>query len=168
MSILSFDIGIRNLAFCEIDSKLIISDWQVISLRDMGEKINFDETIDRLLTFLRKTWPERNGVVLIENQPCMVNPTMKSIQVCIYTYFRMIGGHPQLCSASNKLKVSKNVTEKKKLTYGEKKKLAIATTRLYIKETQWEQFFDKQPKKDDYSDSFLQAVNYFESAFFPI
>jgi len=59
-------------------------------------------------------------IVVIENQPSLKNPKMKSIQMILYSYFLIlgkgignwdkIGGYIQsidFCSASNKLKQSK-------------------------------------------------------------
>ena len=194
ITILSFDIGINNLAFCEITVpketpnnivRSTIQKWEIISLREPKEKIDFDEMTKRLLVQLRARWPQGSVLpkhVLLENQPCMKNPTMKSIQVFIYAYFAMVSDPdadadvdadaesctPQLFSASNKLKVKRNTLLKvgqkqKTVSYGEKKKMAIAVTRLYISDV-WLTFFEKQKKKDDYSDSYLQAVYFIENS----
>ncbi len=183
-SLLSFDIGINNLAFCELavpkdtPSNIVrtrIIKWEIISLREPKEKIDFDEMMKRLLVQLRTRWPQGSQLpdrVLLENQPCMKNPTMKSIQVFIYAYFAMVSMPglltPQLFSASNKLKVKRNTLLKtgqkqKTVSYGEKKKMAIAVTRLYVSDD-WLTFFEKQKKKDDYSDCYLQAVYYVENS----
>jgi len=178
ISILSFDIGITNLAFCEITVpsletglgpshvvKSTIKTWEVIEVRTKGEKISFDETMKRLLVQLEKRWPRDGPMpehILLENQPCMKNPTMKSIQVYIYAYFHISGAFPRLASATNKLKVKRNLEPPKKTSYGEKKKLAVCITRLYIYDA-WLAFFEKQKKKDDYSDSFLQAIHFIEN-----
>lgn len=174
--ILSFDIGIRNLAFCEIVNHKL-QKWDIISLRGKNEKLDFDETMKRLLASLEACWPAGSRLpdhVLLENQPCMKNPTMKSVQVFIYAYFAMIGSKPQLFSASNKLKVAKNVEGKKQkaaIPYGEKKKLAVNLARSYLQdgnESEWIAFFEKQKKKDDYGDCYLQAIYFIENAFLPI
>lgn len=174
--ILSFDIGIRNLAFCEINNRKL-QKWDIISLKDKNEKLDFDEMMKRLLATLEAYWPAGSRLpdhVLLENQPCMKNPTMKSVQVFIYAYFAMIGSKPQLFSASNKLKVVKNANGDKKqktIPYGEKKKLAVNLARSYLedgKESNWLAFFEKQKKKDDYGDCYLQAIYFIENAFLPI
>ena len=172
--------------------------WKVATLREKNEKVEFDETMRRLFNFLKETWPyssttgsregaqekekekEMPSLVLIENQPCLKNPAMKSIQIAIYSYFSLAPSFSsnssssplsnftkvQLMSASNKLKVKKNTTPvNKKTSYAEKKKLAIVLARTYILETGREDlrlFFEKSPKKDDLSDAYLQAVYYLE------
>ena len=35
MKFLSFDIGIRNLAYCIVNDKLIIEDWDIINIVDI-------------------------------------------------------------------------------------------------------------------------------------
>jgi hypothetical protein len=67
-------------------------------------------------------------------------------------------------NASNKLK---GLTEKKKLTYAERKKFGIEITRKIINEknllNDWVEIFDKHKKKDDLADSFLQALWYIKN-----
>jgi hypothetical protein len=176
MRVISFDIGVSNLAYCEMESDSskspIMKKWEIISLRPKNEKLEFDEMMRRLLVELRARWPDPAADhVLLENQPCLKNPVMKSIQVYIYAYFSMHGtARPQLFSASNKLKVARNdlVPPNKKLSqiaYGEKKKMAIVLARLYIAaEPEWLLFFERAKKKDDYADCYLQAVYFFENA----
>lgn len=185
--ILSFDIGISNLAYCEIVSPIGVGDaivnariskWEIISLRKKNEKIDFDEMMKRLLAELKKRWPIDDTnldplyptTVLLENQPCMKNPVMKSIQVYIYAYFSMSSAKPQLFSASNKLKVRRNTLippgkKQSQVSYGERKKMAIAVARLYLKcdEERWTAFFEREKKKDDYSDCYLQAIYHLEN-----
>lgn len=192
MRILSFDIGVSNLGFCELDVGLtpgdlvvnsLIKKWEIISLREKCEKIDFDEMMRRLLVELKARWPmelfKNNNnnnnnnafpnLVLLENQPCMKNPVMKSIQVYIYAYFSMCDNcKPQLFSASNKLKVRRNTLippgkKQSQVSYGERKKMAIAVTRIYIEAyDDWKLFFEKQKKKDDFSDCYLQAIYHVE------
>ena len=65
-------------------------------------------------------------MVLIENQPCLRNPTMKSVQMLLYSYFtlRRIVDSPQnkitifMVSANNKTKWSQKITYRKRFGYG--------------------------------------------------
>ena len=104
----------------------------------------------------------------IENQPCLKNPTMKSIQMILYSYFLIRNKDKKqkisinLVSAKNKLKFdieSEKITEIKKLKnkYQQNKKLAIEYTREFLKTNQeWLNYFDSfKNKKDDLADSYL-------------
>ena len=172
--LLSFDVGIKNLAYCELgETHKDIIRWDILSVKETNEKVEFGEVMRRLLKLLKEMWPassiqSRPLIVLIENQPCMKNPTMKSIQMVIYTYFAMIDGvDVRLASATNKLKVERNHTKKgKKVSYGEKKKLAITLARDYVTTTEpsdWLLFFERNKKKDDLSDCYLQGIFFLEN-----
>ena len=104
----------------------------------------------------------------IENQPCLKNPTMKSIQMILYSYFIIRNKDKKqsisinLVSAKNKLKFSidtEKINEIKQLKnkYQQNKKLAIEYTREFLKENQdWLEYFETfKNKKDDLADSYL-------------
>ena len=101
-------------------------------------------------------------IVIIENQPSLKNPQMKSIQMILYSYFLILGKvigngvesksyieKADFCSAGNKLKVydgpeiilkKKNVKEEVKdevkksssVKYADKKKLAIEHAKYFL------------------------------------
>jgi len=238
MRILSFDIGIRNLAFCLYDTTNAphMVQWDVVDILSFGEtqqsmvtlevakkwkkeqfvtwfqenqlplpktKKDMLEEMKKVITVENKgTKKEKIGidmytrkllqwlesrmdllqcdVVALENQPCMKNPIMKSIQTVIYTYYYYFGvlhGQVQsvkLISATNKLKIKptgfvsppKPKTEqeasKKKKGYAERKSLAILYMRHYLTEQIQDetltQFWESHVKKDDLADCFLQAI----------
>jgi hypothetical protein len=120
MKILSWDVGIYNLSYCllEKDENNIVKiiDWNIVNLIDndaMKKNVNLIfENIPRKLNEI----PILLDVdqVIIENQPSLKNPKMKSIQMILYSYFLILGkvmknDHNiekiEFCSASNKLKV---------------------------------------------------------------
>jgi len=186
MKILSWDIGMYNLSYCIIERKKDdnnnnrdeIIDWNIVNLIEDEEmkknKILLFENIPRKL----QEYPQLLNVdlVVIENQPSLKNPLMKSIQMIVYSYFLILGkiiGDPkdidstyyiekiEFCSASNKLK---NIS-KVKLDYKDRKKCAIAYTSAYLKEKQDlknSQFYDSHKKKDDLADSLLQGIYYLD------
>lgn len=108
--IISFDIGIRNLACCSLRTDHAsdavhntplteIMIWDIIQLQTPEEKkrptieeltlrvyAHMDELIDNLRT---KFNVEQIDYVLIENQPSHLNGTMKSVQMAIYNYFML-------------------------------------------------------------------------------
>lgn len=118
--------------------------------------------------------------ICIENQPASKNPTMKSIQMILYSYFIMKSINKQIfineiimMSAKNKLKIYKNEygtidtsnIMKTKNKYLQRKKLAIETTTIYLNneymDSNWRPYFlENKYKKDDLSDSYLMTRFY--------
>lgn len=127
-----------------------------------------------------------NDIVVLENQPSLTNPIMKSVQMIIYSYFRYNGVWLKyvqnkkcqkiiLTSATNKLKLfnkkqggdleTKPEVMPKKLNYKLRKELAIQNTFRIINEkdifrNKWLALFKISCKKekDDLSDCFLQGL----------
>ena len=125
-------------------------------------------------------------IVLLENQPVLKNPVMKSVQMLIYGFFlyqktnlikniKLI----KLINASNKLKTGlllnnefkelKKIIDNKdyntNLKYSINKKKAVDYTLLYLdymKLNNYKDFFNLHKKKDDLADSFLQSIYYIE------
>ena len=243
--VLSFDVGIKNLAYCILDYNISdkeykITGWGIINLSDevapdkcsqfivnkkdktekvCGKKASFiindkkspeppihyckvhrnrfiKENPDKVkciseikkkkkvkkpllelnITMVEKMneIPELLEVdeVLIENQPSLKNPHMKSIQMMIFSYFVMKGfienkllNNIVMLSARNKLKIyngepidASHIKDK----YRQNKYLAIKYCGIMI-QTQSEEYktqYDTSKKKDDLADSFLQGVFY--------
>ena len=124
MKILSWDVGIINLSYCILDynketNEKKILKWGIINLidtPDMKKNMNLVfENIPRKLNENRFLLDV--DYVVIENQPSLKNPKMKSIQMIVYSYFLMYGKilntnenkiqQIDFCNASNKLKVYK-------------------------------------------------------------
>ena len=123
MKILSWDVGIYNLSYCiiekiENESPKII-DWDIVNLVDNEQmKKNRNLLFENIPRKLHEL-PQLLDVdfVVIENQPSLKNPQMKSIQMILYSYFLILGkviGNEttksyiykiDFCSASNKLKI---------------------------------------------------------------
>ena len=139
MSILSFDIGIKNLCFCELDKNGKILDWSIVNISNdvpCEHKMKNGKCCDKPGTFIYKCKmddsdmylctshsknkcydkvkkyknPKNNifdisqnlvkkldrydfcnrniSEVIVENQPSLKNPTMKSIQMILYSFFQ--------------------------------------------------------------------------------
>jgi hypothetical protein len=115
--------------------------------------------------------------VLIENQPSLKNPNMKTIASILYSYFVMRGiidkdttkslmRNVKFVSPSNKLKVDKSVTQNKLDKAKDKKEYYDITKGLgkiyclaLIKETE-KDFLSLHEKQDDLCDCFLQGFQY--------
>ena len=194
--ILSFDIGIKNLAYCILykdltinnEKNLIIHKWGIINILEDNEKckdISLDEIGTRMYKRLQDEFLEENITeVLLENQPVLKNPVMKSIQILIMGFFKyesVILGREikliKLINASNKLKLGKKLIQfnesedilKIKSKYNRNKKLAILYTNYFLEKELYSDYnkyntlFNKHKKKDDLSDAFLQGLYYIKN-----
>lgn len=189
VTVLSFDVGIKNLSLClfattspdnEVGTPFLhVLEWQVLNLQPEPEnpltspektksKTKPKMELDTLSTILYRSMdemfeaqPHYPDVVLIENQPALKNPIMKTIQMLIYSYFhgrsywRSLGTTIKFMSATEKLKPFEiNSTD-----YAGRKKAAIHYVRMIFAEvSRRRQFFDSHKKKDDLADSFLQGL----------
>lgn len=186
--ICSFDIGIKNLAYCILylneDKTVTIKKWDIIKLLEDDEKckgFSLNEITTRMYNKLNTELEDYDITeILLENQPCLKNPVMKSIQMIIYSYFQyqtiLLGReikNIKLINASNKLKVGKNLHEinnkdeiiKIKSKYTRNKKLAIEYTNWILQHRinnyeEWNKYFNNNKKKDDLADAFLQGLYY--------
>ena len=126
--------------------------------------------------------------ILLENQPVLKNPTMKSMQMFLYSYYLMrilegnqAKGHSglgdkyiQCYTASKKLDLIKffpaaeqtrinQALAKVKNGYARNKKMSILMVEYMLKDNaKWLQFFKGHPKQDDLADSLLMTLHFFE------
>lgn len=222
MEILSFDVGIKNLAYCRMDSDKTIKGWGIINLNENPQcmmclkkpcskqssyyfeehgkkcyycsthikhktitdkkvrrkKLNSERDLMNIsqicIENLKKIEMDNVKFVLIENQPALKNPVMKSIQMIIYTFFIMHGvmnddnnvEKVHMVNARNKLKVYdgpeieipyENNTKNK---YKINKYLSIKYTEKMIdkEDDKYKDLFFESKKKDDLADSYLQGI----------
>lgn len=119
--------------------------------------------------------PEFSNVdyVVIENQPVLKNPTMKSVQMMVFSYFvfnKRTRHEVSMLNASNKMKVCKesipeDISEKinkLKSKYSRNKKFSIVHTDIMLEklyqDSKWVSQFKASKKKDDLADSFLMTL----------
>jgi len=102
MRILSFDVGIRHLAYCSVDTAtgkvadMQIQEWDIIDL----EKVqSVDACCRKLVEQLHRRFAfPKFDVVLIERQPKHRSIMMVAIQMFLCTYFytaRIVTGNPR-------------------------------------------------------------------------
>lgn len=179
MKVLSFDIGIINLAFCVLDDAKKIHKWEVISLCNGTE---IENTIDLIKQLDQRPEILDVDVVLLEYQPKM-NPKMKVVAESVRSYliFRGIiekqrNFKLKNYSAKHKLKcydgplppeleiLPTMMADKTKSglskMYRIRKKQAIYHCEMLI-EDKYKEFFANSKKKDDLADSYLQALSFF-------
>lgn len=185
--IVSFDIGIKNLAVAILRTdasapgSAYIHVWKIISLADKTEKIpGMNELSERLFLALDCLVADLGDdividTVLLENQPARLNGTMKSIQMIIFSYFQLRKHwegnvrHVAMVSASNKLQthtyeppepVAKPGKRPMK-GYEKNKWKAIEIAMNYIKDDAvLLTLYNSHKKKDDLADALLQAISY--------
>ena len=161
-----------NEYYCDIHKikgsiKLLTSknyDTEEISLK----LINILDTKSSLL---------ESNYVIIENQPCLKNPKMKTIANCLYNYFLIRGKIDKkiienvlFISASNKLKIKGYESELKEENCSSKyqyyKKLAKEYCNKLIENNQvYLNIIKENKKKDDLCDCFLQGYYYIKKKY---
>lgn len=178
--IVSFDIGVKNLACCVIgptattDTYQVVF-WKIFSLAAEKEKIpGIQELTARLYDVMDEfveTLTSHGYVidtVLLENQPSRLNGAMKSLQMLIYGYFQLRrhweGTVRQVLLISAKQKLQehdKELPTSDKTGYDLNKWKAVQYTYAYIgTDSSLNELFSSYKKKDDLSDALLQAVSW--------
>ena len=187
MKVLSFDVGIVNLAYCILDSETNdIIHWEIIELTKKGNTFTAhiaSSGIAELYLTLINHLDQRphlldTDVVVIEKQPSF-NPKMRIVAGCLQTYFYIRGvvdrptnpiksveffspKHKLKCYEGPALDISRN-GKVVKGKYAQTKKMGIEIARVKLEEynqNKWVDFFEKNKKKDDLSDCYLQALTY--------
>jgi hypothetical protein len=199
MKILSFDIGIKNLAYCFMScdgqqdgqqdqtiQTLNIIDWKVIDIFEESTvnvtKLTIDTIAERLLLTLESLFGNIDcDTVLLENQPVQKNPTMKSVQMIIYSFFfhkkLFDPSSPileiKLISAISKNKLSKFIPDTEEKTaalgiassYRKNKVMGVIMAKYFLNKfvsenesIEWVAVLNRAKKKDDMADAFLQGI----------
>ena len=184
---LSFDIGIKNLSCCVLkisnDSFQII-DWSILPIVEESAKADSKsvslealsfrlfEQLDDLIARILTNDTDHIEYVLLENQPCLKNPVMKSVQMMIYTYFMMrkynMGtvGQVNMVAANgkNNAKYHKNCVlppqpKASMRPYDLRKWQSVQYARYYLRDApELLEQFESNKKKDDMADTLNQAV----------
>lgn len=154
--LLSIDCGIKNLAMCVLDSDKKIHHWEVA-----GIPTNHADGIYPCFAKHLKDRPwvlEGVDTVLIERQP---KSGMKHVENFLHAYFVIHGKQVLVWDA--RLKVTDCVGTGRAM-YLKRKQAAVDRTRVFLDSgnTNWIPFFKSHKKKDDLSDTVMQALSYFE------
>ena len=158
MSLLSIDVGIKNLAMCLIDSSTRrIHQWDVSGVPPQ----HADGLFKALKVHLRgRPWTLDAHTVLIEKQPDR-NKTMKGVEHFLHTYFLCHDKDVIVYDARHKVP---DISGPGRARYIQRKKASIERCRQFLQETQpdWIQVFDKHKKKDDLADTCMQALSFID------
>lgn len=160
ISVLSFDIGTINMAYClvEIKNKRIrIKEWKLLNI-DVG---NLERTASLFITLVQNTFnPNINKLqdnhktwVLVERQ-VPTNYNCFALSYVVWSYFM---------SSYKKANVSfVNAIDKPLESVGKKRKRESVTKAIEIlndnEEYQWLKWLNTQNKKDDLCDAYLQII----------
>lgn len=131
-----------------------------------AKKPTINDVCKRLIVELDKNEHYlKSQKVLIENQPCLMNPMIKSVQIMVFTYFHMRSNNiaVQLIHANRKNRIFKDDPDPDppvKSKYLRTKKKGIVACKKLLCQTKDVEFFGGHSKKDDLSDAFLQAWAY--------
>lgn len=174
--ILSFDIGIKNMAYCLMNNEGIIIKLGILDISNNKNKLDdigniLIEKLNELIMEIEEYNKNDLLEVLIENQPSLLNPVMKSIQMIVYSYFLIrnvdgiIKNKIELVSPSRKLIYMKENNEINLIfekTYKNNKKNSIDFVMNYLNKNElnkiWIDYFKIIKKKDDISDTIIQAL----------
>ena len=159
MRILSFDVGVVNLAYCLWDSnEHEIMRWDVIRTGPSCSAV--------FTTLTDLNFTDSYDIVLVERQPS--NRKMIRVESYILMFFMAQCGDPRcvlLYSPKHKLSGmdgAEAVVGAGKAQYRARKQLAIRLVSQYISEhpQRLTNKFQTSKKKDDLADCFLQAESY--------
>ena len=163
-SIIHFNDDNTTMLLCNSHSKL---KQYPNKTKKMEKKNSIYNVGNKLIQELDK-YPEFINCehIILENQPSLKNPTMKSIQMILYSYFLIKSNHIKLemINARNKLKayegepIECNISDR----YKKNKFLAIEYCKKMIinENINFINLFENSKKKDDLSDSYLQGIYY--------
>ena len=178
MKILSFDVGIKNLAYIIFDcdnNNITIDKWDIICLVEKNIKCSEINLIDlgkNIFNIFNETFKDKTfDHIIIENQIGQNAIRMKCVQGMIAQWFIDNNfDNIKFISSSHKLNYIASIYDLKEtiksLDYKNKKKMAILILKSFLNENNIffnndiVNMFNQHKKKDDLADCFLQGYYY--------
>lgn len=149
-------------------TKKVSQNSNKISLLSLGSSMY--QKLDQIPEFLMV------DQVLVENQPTLINPTMKSVSAMLFSYFIMRGIHEKertgstiksinFCSPASKITVGGDEAGEKleeaadDKVYKLTKTLGVKFCKALIADNdEWMHMLESHKKQDDMADAFLQGI----------
>jgi len=171
MKILSIDIGIKNFAYCVLESDdtgiCKLEDWSVVELCDSktnASKVDLIIVGSVMNEKFNKIFKKYNfDKIVIENQIGRNAIRMKMVQGMVSMYFIINKYSIDKIINYNAVHKLKNFMKSKtKTTYQERKKLSKEVCKKLVEEEfhYMNKVFNKSKKKDDLADCLLQGLDY--------
>ena len=159
--ILSFDPAIKNIGMCILDfdnetkqiNKIIEMQLLDISRGKPCKSIKFDNLMDNLIEALENVNLDGVDTVLIENQPSLQNPKVKSVAVALFVFFKQKKEIKEVKFVSPSKKLSK---DENKLNYQQRKKKGIEKAHNLLSDENKKRLLGFK-KKSDICDCILNA-----------
>ena len=188
--ILSIDVGIKNLGLCQLnyednnnddiceDVKIeLLDSLDITQFIDIKKKMNANKIpilllargLIKGLTDYSINLTNKIDYIIIENQPFMKNPRMKSAQMIIFSFFvnKFLNNEDtdiRMFLPKNKLNVYTGppVECKLKSKYSQRKFKSIKYTEYMLLKynSDFITKFNNSKKKDDLADSYLQGITF--------
>ena len=179
IQLLSFDIGIKNMAYCFAstdNNQLNLIKLEKIDL-NLNKNANSQKIIDNTIEFIENIVhqlqinPDFKLIVLIE---CQMTSIMRTIQTVINTYFKMIGKYEGYnietiyLSPKHKLNIINKYGDKIASNSYKQNKTDAVYFAKHLLETTYKnekimEVYNTTKKKDDISDALLMCIYYFET-----
>jgi hypothetical protein len=171
--LLSIDVGVRNMGVCELcwggeTEGCSIGAWGTVAL---GSGPGSGCLVDAAVTAARELLGEGAwDAVVIENQPCLKNPRMKTVQVALHAYARSVGAPVVLAPASCKCSLASRMIGEPPVAagargaYGRRKRAVVAAARRWVSERLPRELprLESSRKKDDMCDALVQGLWHLE------
>ena len=155
MTILSFDLGIKNMGACALSDKCEIIEWTLLTL-DSKKISDVALCLDSWISATLLDRDETNVIVVLECQPWRNHQTTRLFTV-METYFTV--AYPSFVirkvSSNCKWKYLKRPVPS---SYHERKRQIVEHCKLLLKDSALLDWFESQIKKDDLADAYVQAL----------
>lgn len=165
MKIVSFDVGVKNLAYCAMRDDGTIEAWEVYGM-DPSTTREPEKLCPEVARTLDERWPTAfrdADVVVVERQPGK-NRKMKTMEAYLHMYFAVRNKRVVLFSPAKKLEgEDAGMHGKSKYHLRKKTSVGLAEVDLSVRNAAFADFFKNSKKKDDLADCFMQGLAFFRS-----